>query len=141
MAPTEGPLKRAVSTVALPILEKMLVLESAALASSARLKTLMKKGSMVTLVPYYHSGCEITLVKDGDQFEYLGSFGGSLNTFVNIDFTKFTFNSNPVAFDNFTKKKIKKYKRLQIQIENNNAEPFGLTQITKTYTFGNYAKR
>ena len=33
------------------------------------------------------------------------------------------------------------YKRLQIQIENNKPEPFGLTQITKTYIFGNYAKR
>ena len=106
-----------------------------------RLKTLMKKGSMVTLVPHFHSGCEITLVKDGDQFEYLGSFASTINGFDSIDFTQFTFNSNAVAFDNFTKKKVKKYKRLQIQIENNNAEPFGLTQITKTYIFGNYAKR
>lgn len=106
-----------------------------------RLKTLMKKGSMVTLVPHFKSGCEITLVKDGDVFEYLGSFDSSLNTFENIDFRSFTFNANEVAFDNFTKKKVKKYKRLQIQVENNNAEPFGLTQITKTYIIGNYAKR
>ena len=106
-----------------------------------RLKTLMKKGSMVTLVPHYHSGCEITLVKDGDRYEYLGSFDSDLQTFERIDFSRFSFNTNAVAFDSFTKKKIKKYKRLQIQIENNRAEPFGLTQITKTYTFGNYAKR
>ena len=109
--------------------------------SPQRLKTLMKKGSMITLVPHFKSGCEITLVKDGDQFEYLGSFDSSLNTFEYIDFKRFTFNANQVAFDNFTKKKIKKYKRLQIRVENNNAEPFGITQITKTYTFGNYAKR
>ena len=106
-----------------------------------RLKTLMKKGTMVTLVPHYKSGCEITLAKDGDVFEYLGSFDSDLQTFEFIDFTRFTFSSNAVAFDNFTKKKIKKYKRLQIQIENNKPEPFGLTQITKTYIFGNYAKR
>lgn len=106
-----------------------------------RLKTLMKKGSMVTIVPHFRSGCEITLVKDGDRFEYLGSFDSDLQTFEQIDFTRFSFNANAVAFDEFTKKKIKKYKRLQIQIENNKAEPFGLTQITKTYTFGNYAKR
>ena len=106
-----------------------------------KLKTLMKKGSMVTIVPHFRSGCEITLVKDGDKFEYLGSFDSDLQTFEYIDFTRFTFNANAVAFDKFTKKKIKKYKRLQIQIENNKAEPFGLTQITKTYTFGNYAKR
>ena len=106
-----------------------------------RLKTLMKKGSMITLVPHYRSGCEITLAKDGDVFEYLGSFDSDLQTFEYIDFLRFTFSSNAVAFDNFTKKKIKKYKRLQIQVENNKAEPFGLTQITKTYIFGNYAKR
>lgn len=109
--------------------------------SPQKLKTLMKKGSMITLVPHYKSGCEITLVKDGDVFEHLGSFDSSLQTFEYIDFTQFTFNANAVAMDIFTKKKIKKYKRLQIQIENNNPEPFGITQITKTYTFGNYAKR
>lgn len=106
-----------------------------------KLKTLMKKGSMVTLVPHFRSGCEITLVKDGDKFEYLGSFDSDLQTFEYIDFTRFTFSSNAVAFDKFTKKKIKKYKRLQIQLENNKPEPFGITQITKTYTMGNYAKR
>ena len=109
--------------------------------SPQRLKTLMKKGSMVTVVPHYHSGCEITLVKDGDVFEYLGSFDSDMQTFEYIDFSRFTFSANSVAFDEFTRKKIKKYKRLQIRVENNKAEPFGLTQITKTYIFGNYAKR
>ena len=109
--------------------------------SPQRLKTLMKKGSMVTLVPHFRSGCEITLAKDGDIFEYLGSFDSDLQSFEYIDFSRFSFNANAVAFDAFTRKKIKKYKRLQIQIENNKAEPFGLTQITKTYTMGNYAKR
>lgn len=106
-----------------------------------KLKTFMKKGSMVTIVPHYKSGCEITLVKDGDVYEYLGSYDADMQSFENIDFLRFTFSSNSVAFDKFTKKKIKKYKRLQIQIENNKAEPFGLTKIVKTYTFGNYAKR
>ena len=106
-----------------------------------KLKTLMKKGTMITLVPHYRSGCEITLAKDGDIFEYLGSFDSDLQSFENIDFSRFSFSSNAVVFDNFTKRKIKKYKRLQIQVENNKAEPFGLTQITKTYTYGNYAKR
>lgn len=106
-----------------------------------KLKTFMKKGSMVTIVPHYKSGCEITLIKDGDVYEYLGSFDADMQSFESIDFLRFTFSSNSVAFDKFTKKKIKKYKRLQIQVENNKAEPFGLTKIVKTYTFGNYAKR
>lgn len=109
--------------------------------SPQKLKTLMKKGTMITLVPHFRSGCEITLVKDGDVFQYLGSFDSSLQSFENISFLNFTFNANAVAVDLFTKKKIKKYKRLQIQVENNKAEPFGITQITKTYTMGNYAKR
>ena len=106
-----------------------------------KLKTYMKKGSMITIVPHYKSGCEITLVKDGDVYEYLGSFDADMQSFESIDFSRFTFSSNSVAFDKFTKKKIKKYKRLQIQVENNKAEPFGITKIVKTYTFGNYAKR
>lgn len=106
-----------------------------------RLKTYMKKGSMITIVPHYRSGCEITLVKDGDVFEHLGSFDADMQSFENIDFSRFSFSSNAVAFDKFTKKKIKKYKRLQIQVENKNAEPFGITKIVKTYTMGNYAKR
>ena len=96
---------------------------------------------MITIVPHYKSGCEITLAKDGDVFQYLGSFDADMQSFDSIDFSRFTFSSNSVAFDKFTKKKIKKYKRLQIQIENNKAEPFGITKIVKTYTFGNYAKR
>jgi hypothetical protein len=106
-----------------------------------RLKTLMKKGTMISVVPHFRSGCEITLIKDGNTYEYLGSFDFDLNTFEYIDFTRFSFESNSVALDAFTKKKIKKYKRLQIRVENNKAEPFGLTQITKTYTLGNFAKR
>lgn len=39
------------------------------------------------------------------------------------------------------KKKVKKYKRLQFIIENNEAEPFGVDSIIKQYTVGNYAKR
>ena len=106
-----------------------------------KLKTYMKKGSMITIQPHYKSGCEITLAKDGDVFEYLGKFHADMQTFDMIDFSRFTFSSNAVVFDKFTKKKIKKYKRLQIQVENNNPEPFGITKIVKTYTIGNYAKR
>lgn len=106
-----------------------------------KLKTLQKKGTMVTVVPYYHSGGEVTLVKDGDFTEYLGKFDANIQTFEDIDFSNFSFNGADVAIDGFTKKKIKKYKRLQIVLENNQPEPFGITKIVKTFTLGNYAKR
>lgn len=92
-------------------------------------KTLNKKGTMVTLLPNIQTSCEITLIKDGNDEYYLGQFDGT------------TFSLSDVALDAFTKKKIKKYKRLQFVVENNEAEPFGVTNIAKVYTIGNLAKR
>lgn len=106
-----------------------------------RMKTLMKKGTMALLIPYYHTGCEVYLVKDGDVWTYLGRFDRTVTSFEYIDFIEIDFSSNVVSADVFTKKKVKKYKRLQIILDNNEPEPFGLTGVTKTYTFGNYAKR
>jgi len=105
------------------------------------LKTLNKKGSMVTLQPFYRSGCSITLVKDGDVRQDLGFHEVSRTSFANIDFTRFTFQGNQVGGDIFTKKKVKKYKRLQIILRNDNPEPFGITNVVKSYTVGNYAKK
>lgn len=106
-----------------------------------RMKTLMKKGTMALLIPYYHTGCQIYLVKDGDIWTDLGRFDSTITTFEYIDFIEIDFSSNVVSADIFTKKKVKKYKRLQIILDNNEPEPFGLVGVTKTYTFGNYAKR
>lgn len=92
-------------------------------------KTLNKKGTMVTLIPNLQTSCEITLIKDGNEQFYLGQFDGT------------TFSLSDAALDAFTRKKIKKYKRLQFIIENNEAEPFGITNISKVYTVGNLAKR
>lgn len=107
------------------------------------LKTLKKKGTVVTLVPHVHSGCYVTLVKNGNDFQHLGETTANIFSFEEIDFNpnSIDFNSNDVAVDRFTKKKIKKYKRLQIRVGNDKAEPFGLTSIVKTYDIGNYAKR
>ena len=45
-----------------------------------------------------------------------------------------------IPIDIFPKKKMKKYKRLQIIVENNKNESFGVSEIVKSYTLGNYAK-
>ena len=107
------------------------------------LKTLKKKGSMVILVPHRHTGCYVTLVKDGDEFQELGYQNTTIFNFEEISFEpdEFIFVANNVAYDRFTKKKIKKYKRLQIIVGNDKAEPFALTKVVKTYEVGNYAKR
>ena len=112
------------------------------------LKTLKKKGTMVVLTPYSHTGCYVTLVKNGDEFQPLGYQNTAIFSFADVSFSSdddgnglFVFNSNAVAYDRFTKKKIKKYKRLQIIVGNDRPEPFELTKVVKTYDMGNYAKR
>lgn len=120
------------------------------------LKTLKKKGTMVILVPQAHTGCWVTLVKNGDEFQQLPFTASAIFSFSDVDFgygnpdpdytpedgeERFIFSSNAVAYDRFTKKKIKKYKRLQIIVGNDKAEPFALTKVVKTYDVGNYAKR
>lgn len=112
------------------------------------LKTLKKKGTMVILVPQAHTGCYVTLVKNGDEFQELGYQNTAIFSFSDVNFgtdekenPQFIFSSNAVAYDRFTKKKVKKYKRLQIIVGNDMPEPFALTKIVKTYEIGNYAKR
>ena len=106
------------------------------------LKTLKKKGCMVVLVPSSHTGCYVTLAKDGDEFAELGFKSGAVFAFdeVNFEPNYITFNGNDVVVDRFTKKKVKKYKRLQFRVGNDNAEPFSIIQAVKTYDVGNYAK-
>ena len=106
-----------------------------------KLKTLNKKGTMVTIQPHARTSVELTLIKDGDEIQHLGIFEADMISFERIDLTKFSFKSNQITADIFPKKKIKKYKRLQFVLENTRAEPFGITNVVKTYTVGNYAKR
>jgi len=121
------------------------------------LKTLKKKGSMAVMTPAAHTGCYVTLIKNGDEFQQLPYQNTAIFSFADVDFgygheddpdylpqdgeERFIFSSNSVAYDRFTKKKIKKYKRLQIIVGNDRPEPFALTKVVKTYEIGNYAKR
>jgi hypothetical protein len=112
------------------------------------LKTLKKKGTMVILTPHRHTGCYVTLIKNGDEYQQLGYTNTAIFSFEEVNFgyddngdPQFIFASNTVAYDRFTKKKIKKYKRLQMIVGNDRPEPFALTKVVKTYEIGNYAKR
>jgi hypothetical protein len=92
-------------------------------------KTLSKRGTMVTIAPPMQTSCQVTLVKDAHDQIYIGRFDGS------------TFALSDSVLDGFTKKKVKKYKRLQFVLENKEPEPFGVISIVKTFTLGNHAKR
>lgn len=104
-------------------------------------KTLSKRGSQLTMLPYDRTSAKVTLIKDGEIKSELGVFYADIQNWEVVDFERFTFSSNDTAQDDFFKRKVKKYKRLQILVENDAIyEPFGILGITKTYTFNNFSK-
>lgn len=104
-------------------------------------KTLNKKGTLLTLLPYDRSSVIVSLSKNGEPPMELGIAYMDIFNWQSIDFSRFTFNSNSSAQDVYTRKKVKKYKRLQVIFENREIyEPFGIIGFTKTYTIGNFAK-
>lgn len=104
-------------------------------------KILTKKGSVIELFPYGKSGASIYARKDNGNKILLKQQSTNISSFRNVDFTNYSFVADTSSRFIYTKKKIKKYKTLQIIIENNNInERFGVVSVTKTYTVGNFAK-
>lgn len=105
-------------------------------------KTMQKKGCMVTIKPYTRSSAKIYLAKDGNPEKLVKQENMDIFDWNDIDFDRFTFNTNDSPQDIFLRAKVKKYKRLQILIKNDALnEGFGIFQIAKTFVFGNYAKK
>ena len=105
-------------------------------------KSMTKKGCLVTIKPYARSSGTIYVSKDGNPRQYLRNGTMDILDWDDVDFDRFTFNTNESPQDIFFKKKVKKYKRLQIIVENDALdEGFGVLQIIKTFTVGNYAKK
>lgn len=105
-------------------------------------KSMAKKGCLVTLKPFTRSSGTIYVAKDGNPRQMLRSGTMDILNWEDIDFDRFTFNTNESPQDIFFQKKVKKYKRLQIIVENDAVnEGFGILQIVKTFTVGNYAKK
>ena len=105
-------------------------------------KTMMKKGTMCTLAPYDRSSVHAYVIADGEERFEIGTFYvHRQDLFVDVDFTRFTFDTGTGPRDYFFRKKKKKYIRLQLFFENNEVdEGFGLFGIVKTYTEIRYAK-
>ena len=105
-------------------------------------KSMTKKGCLVTIKPYARSSGTIYVCVDGNPRLFLRSGTMDIWDWNDFDFQRFTFNTNDSPQDIFFRKKIKKYKRSQIIIENDALnEGFGVLQIVKTFTIGNYAKK
>ena len=96
------------------------------------LKNLTKKGCLVSLLPENGTTARVYIAKDDD----IGS--KTLSPVVESDpIPEGTLLPSSV----YTKKKMKKYKRLQFIVEDVTASPFGVDKIIKSYTVGNYAKK
>ena len=107
-----------------------------------RYKTMQKKGGFVTIKPMTKSSAQIYVIADGGSRKFLKEGAMDIFDFNDIDFSRFTFNTNDSPQEIFFKTKIKNYKRLQFIVENNELnEGFGIFQIVKTYKVGSYAKK
>lgn len=107
------------------------------------LKTMIKKGNSVTIKPYTRSSAQIYFRTEQEPVEFFAT-GDTLDIFdwEDIDFTRFTFNSNDAPREILFNTKVKKYKRLQIIVKNDSInEGFGIFGITKHFVIGNFAKR
>lgn len=95
--------------------------------SSHYTKTMQKKGSKLSLAPSETgTSCDVYARVDNGVEQYIGS--------ANSDDTEL-----PVDF--YFNKKVKKYKRMQIIVRNDVPDQsFGISQIVKLYTLGNYSK-
>ena len=104
-------------------------------------KKLMKKGCLVVLSPFERSSAEVYFSVDGEFETLIASGIMDIFNWESLDFERVTFNSNDSPQEIYFNKRIRKYKRLQIIIKNDVInEPFGIHEIIKTFTLGNYSK-
>ena len=110
----------------------------------AILKTMIKPGCCVTIKPYARSSGTVYFRSDrtsGGERQAASRTMDILD-FTDIDFERFTFNTDDSPQEIFLNRKVKNYKRLQIICRNSEVnEGFGIFQITKHFVVGNYAKR
>lgn len=105
-------------------------------------KTMIKRGAAVTIKPHTHTSAKIYVAKDEEADKLIAQGSMSIFDFEDIDFTNFTFETYDGPKDIMLHTKVKKYKRLQILVINQEpAQGFGVYAITKHFVTGNYAKK
>lgn len=96
-----------------------------------RYKTL--KGFWIMLNPYLRSSCDIYYRVKG-QLKHIKRAYVDIFSFEDIDFTRFSFNTDDSPLVVATNAKEKKFMLIQFKIENKEREPFGFYKIQVTYT-------
>lgn len=104
-------------------------------------KTLQKKGTACTIKPYASSSVDVYISKDGGEREFVKTSGASVGGFSGMSFSGGSFSGSTYPRDVFFSKKEKKYKRLQIILENSALhQTFGVVAIVKAWYATRYAK-
>ena len=104
-------------------------------------KTLNKKGCLAVLSPFARSSCKCYFIVDGNPRELVKYGEFDIFDWIDIEYERFTFNTNKSPQEIYFNKKKKKYKRIQIVIRNDEInEGFGIHEIVKTYAIGNFSK-
>lgn len=96
-----------------------------------RYKTL--KGLWVMLNPYLRSSCDIYYRVKG-HLKHVKKAFVDIFSFEDVDFTRFSFNTDDTPLIVATNRKEKKFMLIQFKVENHQNEPFGFYKIQATYT-------
>lgn len=100
-------------------------------------KTMVKRGSGVLMKPYTRSSLQVYARTERDFGRKIREGIADIFSWEDIDFTRFTFNTNDAPQVLPFNSKVKKYKTLQLIAKNEALnEAFGLFGIIKRYTIG-----
>ena len=104
-------------------------------------KTLIKNGNVIHSRAMPRSVVKVAYRTDKESETLIGKINTGYFDFSDIDFEDFTFNTFEET-DIVFKKKIKKFKRLQIVLYSDEmAKPFGIYSLTMAAKIGNYYKK
>ena len=104
-------------------------------------KTLVKKGNVIHSRAMPHSVVKVAYRTDKNHETDIARINTGFLDFSDVDFEDFTFNTFEET-DIVFKKKVKKFKRLQIVLYSNEvAKPFGIYSLTLAAKIGNYYKK
>ena len=100
-------------------------------------KTMVKRGSGVMMKPYTRSSIQVYARTERDFGRKIRDGIADIFSWTDIDFSRFTFNSNDAPQVLPFNSKVKKYKTLQLIMKNDAMnEAFGIFGIIKRYTIG-----
>lgn len=108
----------------------------------AMLKTMQKKGGMLTIKPSLRTGASIYASINGEPFSLLKEAVFSLFSWENLSFDGFTFLTTDTPKKILLNRKVKKYSTLQFRIENSKPkQSFGIFELVKYYILNNFKKK